>query len=1385
MANLDTLELTIVANAEKAQTGVQSLITSLSHLSDAITKPYSDLCDFNNELRELSKLGKIKLSLFDGIKSGAKDVTASVKEIKKATKDFNPRGSVMKQFRRSDLSQFKPWQYGPNPAPNVSNGVNHTMPEEELRRRNPGWYRKDGEGIREQQEAIRANGGTAPWAVDSESVKKLKQMTGNLAEATEAVKQQIDKPELYGPPTPPGTLRMFNRETKDYETMTPDAIRARIEAQKQAEIARRASLKAPGSAAKVAEAFNGAGATQGLENTQRAARELSDAAKAGTEALKPLDRELKQKKTDGQMAGQGLREAAQGAREAGEGAEENEKKVGKFGQALQHINRIAKTMIIRTVLKSVIKGFQDAWSNAYAFSKKMGGEFYKNVDRARQAIKNVATNLVKAFAPAIQVVVPILAVISAAIEFLCDQIENLLQSLGLASELFGATAEQIGEVGGESSKAAKNVLAGFDELNVLSTGGGGGGTGTTSPLSKWTEDIADELAALKVIIGESLLAIGLILCFTGHIGPGLGLMVLGAASIASALVVDWETLPNEVKNTIAIIMAAIGGAELAIGTILAMTGHVGIGVALMALGAANLVTVGVLKWGEIKDELEKNIALVTAVVSAASLAVGAILAFTGHPALGVALMAAGAMTLVPVAAFAWSDEMETGVKDTIAPITAAVGTASLAIGAILAFAGHPALGIALMAVGAAGLATTVAISWGEGVTDEVKNQVTQLLVIVGSATLVLGAILAFSGANIPLGVALMAAGGASLATAVALNWESITTAVKGAFEEATKWLIDAWNNVSAAVSAAWEAVSLWFSETFITPIKKAWDKVSKFFKDLWDVVSAAITSAWNAVTEWWGDIKKRLEGKWNAVKNYMTEAWDGIKTGITNAWTALTDWWSEIKSNLSAKWDEAKQYLIDAWDNIKTAISDAWTGLCSWWTDIKENLKGKWDAVKTYFAEVWKNIKDKITSAWLAARKWWSDIKSSLTGVWDAVTEYLTGLWDSICKSITNAWSAVCKWFEDANEGITNAWEAAGEFINKIWTDLTSGITAAWDAVCNWFVDAYTNIKKAWESAGQFINKIWTGLKTSISNAWTAVKKWWTEKVYKKISDAWSKVKTFLPNIWKKVKDGVVKAWTAVKQWWTEKIYTKISGAWKSAGEYLKGIWNGIKTALTDAWDSVKQWWTEKVYVKITDAWKSASEYIKGIWNGITTALTDAWDAVKEWWNTNIYSNIESAWKGVKSFFEGIFKPIKDAWDWICKIFGGGNNETNFTVGVDKEGGGWYAEGKYGEWGGGSHGFASGGFPPKGDLFIANESGPELVGRMEGKTAVANQMQIVDGISKGVRDANREQNELLRRQNELLLRILQKENNVRIGASSALGRVVNQSLEMYGMTAGV
>lgn len=93
--------------------------------------------------------------------------------------------------------------------------------------------------------------------------------------------------------------------------------------------------------------------------------------------------------------------------------------------------------------------------------------------------------------------------------------------------------------------------------------------------------------------------------------------------------------------------------------------------------------------------------------------------------------------------------------------------------------------------------------------------------------------------------------------------------------------------------------------------------------------------------------------------------------------------------------------------------------------------------------------------------------------------------------------------------------------------------------------------------------------------------------------------------------------------------------------------------------------------------------------------------------------------------------------------------------------------------------FAEGGFPTVGDLFIANEQGPELVGQLGGSPAVANGDQIIEGISGGVERANSRLERKIDRLIAVCERFVEKEFVAEVKPSAALGKVNQRSAEMY------
>ena len=103
--------------------------------------------------------------------------------------------------------------------------------------------------------------------------------------------------------------------------------------------------------------------------------------------------------------------------------------------------------------------------------------------------------------------------------------------------------------------------------------------------------------------------------------------------------------------------------------------------------------------------------------------------------------------------------------------------ALLSLGAILTFSGaNIPLGIGMMALGAAGLYSAITENWSAAKAP-LEGTLGDIFLLLGTFAAVIGAILLFTG-NIPLGLGLLVAGAAMIAPAIAANWNFVGNKIK-------------------------------------------------------------------------------------------------------------------------------------------------------------------------------------------------------------------------------------------------------------------------------------------------------------------------------------------------------------------------------------------------------------------------------------------------------------------------------------------------------------------------------------------------------------------------------------------------------------------------------
>lgn len=523
----------------------------------------------------------------------------------------------------------------------------------------------------------------------------------------------------------------------------------------------------------------------------------------------------------------------------------------QFVNLAKSIGRIALYRAVRSAIKNISSAAREGIQNLVRYSAAMNSTDAANANRTMSeyasTLQQVKNSIGAAVMPVLTALLPLINTIASAFITAANAINMFFQALQGKGTFTKAKknsvdyAKSLNTASGAAKELQKTLL-GFDEINRLNdknSGGGGGASGVdysnmfeeaqvsdkVKKIAEWTKKTIDKIkefltSAIGILTTAlGLFVIGAILAFSGaNIPLGLGMMVLGGVLFAKEIAAKWGSLSEEVKDSIMKIMLIVGGAVFAIGAILAFSGaNIPLGIGLMLTGAAILGTAAKLDWNRLKKSLQGTLGIITAAVSTAFLALGAVLTFSGASVpLGIGLMIVGAAGLAATVVANWDSISQLCKQALEKAKRVIVSVGYLALGVLLCCTviGLP-LGIGLIEEGAKSLAEKRTPVW-DNVSTKAKEVFEDVKKIAKSSGMVaLGVLLCFTGVGIPLGLGMLIEGGASLAQSRDPDWNSIFTPIKNAWAAISNWwntsvqpIIDNWKNKINNIFSGAKSVSV-------------------------------------------------------------------------------------------------------------------------------------------------------------------------------------------------------------------------------------------------------------------------------------------------------------------------------------------------------------------------------------------------------------------------------------------------------------------------------------------------------------------------------------------------------------------------------------------------
>lgn len=925
----------------------------------------------------------------------------------------------------------------------------------------------------------------------------------------------------------------------------------------------------------------------------------------------------------------------------------------------------------------------------------------QQITQLSRALGNLLIPILQAIIPWVQAFVE---VITEAIQVLASLFGFELPTIdysGMESGIGGVTsgAEDAAGALGDAAKEAKelnNAVLGIDELNIISpkqdtggsggtgTGGAGGGDlGLDLPEYDFLGGLREQVNSLKEPMREFL---------TDYVLP------IGAA-LAAWKILDFIDGLNIANGLIKDLKKAVVGGIVAY-----------LEFQLVKGSFDDFLSEGGDIWDFVKGALYTALGtgILYMLLGSAGLEVG----------LGIALVA----TLVSLFSAIANGLEYNGLK---ANITEAF---AIALGGLMGFkfGGITGAGIGILTSAAitATLKSIFANTSGQAPTGSVENAINIFLASMKSGLAAAGIGLKLGG---PTGALVGFIVGATLSLAIqgiAINWDEIREWGQNLVGDVIEEIQAFWNDPSLNIIAKFTNIGIAIVNGILTGILEAISGIFFWLRD--NLVTPIVEAVMNLLgihspsTVFQEIGKNIIEGLFQGIK----DTWSSIVGFFTDA---LPAWWNEtiVPWFTLEKWKglvvSIRDSIIGAWNDTvgewSTSIANWWnTNVAPWFT--LEKWSGIASSISTSIGNAWNNT----VGAWVSGiSSWWSNNVAP----WFTLEKW-SGIASNITYAIGNAWNnTVGQWGRNISDWWNNdvkpwftldKWKELG---NSALEGLFGGLSSIGNKISTWGGNLIAGVKNFFgihSPSTLFRDEIGYNLGEGIAQG---------------LMDATSSVMAAAQSI----VSSVQKVFNGVSYDpsinYMEQINEAVaSGDFEKAAE-LEAIRNAkiegegldwSKTfdfsGLTDGFENVAIEYSTYVGNMSTVSEEfgiSSRNEIEVTLNSFSDALKEAGDNNEKFCNETMtmYKNMaarsNASIQSIISYLNSIPRNITTVHTIITQSISGGSSKTKS--------------------------FATGGFPDEGQMFIARESGPELVGSIGRRTAVANNSQIVESVAQGVYDA--------------------------------------------------
>ena len=511
-------------------------------------------------------------------------------------------------------------------------------------------------------------------------------------------------------------------------------------------------------------------------------------------------------------------------------------------------------------------------------------------------------------------------------------------------------------------------------------------------------------------------------------------------------------------------------------------------------------------------------------------------------------------------------------------------------------------------------------------------------------------------------------------------------------------------NIKNSFSTMKEHIKNFDFKEFMEKVKQLPSKVSSSFKSLVSSATTALKDLPGKAKASVKQIPSILEGGFKGAGEKLSASASsigavagrmmtvGLVGGIALAAVAIVGFIALFQKLMESN-EAFREKITAAWAQVKEAFQPAIDAF----NTFKESIMGitKTDAFDSFVESFGDGI-----------------VADLLSGIFGFLTELWEEHGEGLIEKVQEVWEGIVEFLQTLGEGILEIFSAIFDVFKELWDKHGSSL-----------MDAASSL---WNSILDIVSVVWNAIKAVIGTVVDIVKAIWNnfgEEIMMVVTAVWEFIMGIAEgamNFISGIIDVIVGIFTLNGDKILEgfgKMWEGVKGLFDAGLGFVTGIFSAIWSVINKIFDKVADWFGEKfrgAWKAIKNAFSNVGSFFSGIWDKIRSVFKSIGvkigSAVGSAFKSTVNSVIRFAQGIINSFIGGLNKVVK-----IINKIPGVSISLIPKASLPK--------------------LADGGILEAGQMFIARERGPELVGSFGSRSGVMNNGQIVEAVSRGVFEA--------------------------------------------------